>query len=927
MAAETELERLVLRLTTDVKGYIGPLQAAMDKTQQLAKEIDSLGARLVKTSQSLSQLGHQITMRVTAPILATATGVYALGVSFEDEMSKIVGLVGVSRDQVNAWSEDILKLAPEIGKAPDELARAMFFVTSAGFRGAAAMDVLTMSAKASAAGLGATSVVADAVTSAVNAYAKQNMTAARATDILTAAVREGKLEAASLAPVLGGILPTAAALGVSLEDVAGVMAVMSRTGTGAAEASTSIQAILMTLQKPTEAAAELLGTVGLSFAHLREIARGPEGLIGVIRTLSNAFEGNDEALAQIVPNIRALRGVMNALAQDAGTVDAIMQGVRNSTGDMNKSFLVMMDSAGMPLRQTLAQLKTLFISLGSAVIPVVNIVLSALNFVLKSLQMTWGILPGIIQKTIVVITAIVASIGLFLTALAAAISLLVSVVGVIISVTVVGSILSLMFTGSFLPLIGVIIASLTGLLPVLIAVKAGILAYTLATKAATVATIFWQALMGPAGWLVIATGIALATAAVVAYIHATKEATGESKKAGDEAAEAMEAAKKAGGEATRAIEEFEDSMRNAATGVAEVTSEVEKLREGLLALESPTAAYKVRWLKFMESLETDLKARKKRLAELEKVMAAARWEIAEEAVKGAKEERMEMLRRSLRGVGQLYEYVSAKAQELEGRIEGLRLEHAGLIGEIEEIDLRSPQEQFDALVDHVNELVRASADLPGYAEKAQRFLEKAFGETPMGEMLSEIDDMRFALRELEEGWDGVTRATENFYREHQEASMTDVAEVMRLSARQQAAALKEQYATPFEKAKKEVKDLNQLLVMLTDEQGRIQEGFAETYQRGMEDIIKRYEEATKIVSKADGEGYVSQGVEAIRRGSVQEAILRQESRIAMSGSRGEQTVQEEQRDLQKEIRDNTAPLKVTITPTTISIVPSNLAGA
>ena len=73
----------------------------------------------------------------------------------------------------------------------------------------------------------------------MNAYKDMNLTATDATDVLTAAVREGKLEASALAGSMGNVLPTAsAALGVSFNDVGAAMAAMSRTGTDAASGNT-----------------------------------------------------------------------------------------------------------------------------------------------------------------------------------------------------------------------------------------------------------------------------------------------------------------------------------------------------------------------------------------------------------------------------------------------------------------------------------------------------------------------------------------------------------------------------------------------------------------------------------------------------------------------------------------------------------------
>jgi TP901 family phage tail tape measure protein len=116
--------------------------------------------------------------------------------------------------QVEEWNSQVLDMSRSVGRGPTELADALFFVTSAGIRGAEAMEVLEMAAKASAAGMGETKVVADLVTSAMNAFGKENLSAAEATDILTATVREGKAEADSLAQAMGFVLPVAAEMGV-----------------------------------------------------------------------------------------------------------------------------------------------------------------------------------------------------------------------------------------------------------------------------------------------------------------------------------------------------------------------------------------------------------------------------------------------------------------------------------------------------------------------------------------------------------------------------------------------------------------------------------------------------------------------------------------------------------------------------------------
>lgn len=299
----------------------------------------------------------------------------------------MVGLAGVAESEIEGLKDRVLELGPAVGKSPQELADALMFIVSSGFQGAEALEVLDASARAGAAGLGEVAVIADAVTSAINAYGPDVLTASRATDVLTAAVREGKIEADQFAPVLGKLLPTASAMGIAFEDVAGILAAMSRTGFDAAEASTALGAVMSTLLKPSRGAADTLADAGLSMAEMRDIAGQPGGLVEVMRILDGALGDNEEALSKVVPNVRAFRGIMNLLAQDSQVVDDVLLGVRDSVGATDDAFGAIADTAEFRLAQAMATLKTRLVEVGAEAAP----------DVVKALEAIIPVLEGIIS--------------------------------------------------------------------------------------------------------------------------------------------------------------------------------------------------------------------------------------------------------------------------------------------------------------------------------------------------------------------------------------------------------------------------------------------------------------------------------------------------------------------------------------------------
>jgi TP901 family phage tail tape measure protein len=235
-----------------------------------AKMQSAATKQMRRTAAAMTSIGSAMSKAITVPVVAAVAASIHMAMDYQASMEKLQSLVGVSKVQVDAWTKTLLKLGPEVGKSPKELADAMFFVTSAGLRGQKALDVLTMSARASAAGLGETKTVADAVTSAVNAYSRTNLKAASVTDTMVAAVREGKMPVEDLAKSIGFVLPIASEAGVSFSELAGTAAALSRVGAPVSRTMTGIRFLLMNMIKPTSAAGAALESIGMSADDLRK---------------------------------------------------------------------------------------------------------------------------------------------------------------------------------------------------------------------------------------------------------------------------------------------------------------------------------------------------------------------------------------------------------------------------------------------------------------------------------------------------------------------------------------------------------------------------------------------------------------------------------------------------------------------------------
>lgn len=389
MARTAELAFIV-----SVKSELDRLQRDLDRT---SKSLSRVGGGFSNTKKLAAQLERGLLVVGGAAVAGTAMA-DKMAMQYEASMQKIVGLVGVSQKQVDDWSQQLLALGPQVAKSPQELADALYYIASAGFKGADAISVLDATARAASAGLGETMDVANAVTSAVNAYGIANLSASKATDILVAAVRDGKMPVAALAPVMGQVIPMANRMGVSFDQVAAAMAIVSRTGMDMSTAAVGLNQFFTGLLKTTPKGVKALKSVGLTYADLRADLKKPGGLPAVIQLLNDKFKGADTELVKVIPNVRALRPLLSILAQDGKTTAGIFTDVADSVGSSGKAFKTAAETDLFKYNQAVTQMQSSAISFGASTLPMVTGVMQSATKVLADFTDGWNKLTPAEQK-------------------------------------------------------------------------------------------------------------------------------------------------------------------------------------------------------------------------------------------------------------------------------------------------------------------------------------------------------------------------------------------------------------------------------------------------------------------------------------------------------------------------------------------------
>lgn len=332
------------------------LKIAQANVATAAKGLDKLG-------EASTKAGHAM-MPISVAIGAAGTAAFKFGKDFEKVITQIQTLAGGSAEDVKMYKAEVLKMVDEVGKSPQELADALYFITSSGQQGAQALETLRVSAKASALGLGETKVVADAATSAVNAYGQQNLDSAEAVRVLVATVREGKGEADAIAGSLGRVIPIASEMGVKFQDLGAFMAATTKIGLSAEEAATALRGALTTISAPTkeqtDAFADLaergLLPLGFNLEDVRKKIR-EEGLAEGFMQLTEATKGNSEALTAIIGNVRAATGVLGAYGRQGEITLEVQKKMRTDLKEVETGFATLGETVDQKWNKLLSGLQ------------------------------------------------------------------------------------------------------------------------------------------------------------------------------------------------------------------------------------------------------------------------------------------------------------------------------------------------------------------------------------------------------------------------------------------------------------------------------------------------------------------------------------------------------------------------------------------
>ena len=399
-------------------------------TSPLFRGLKLASKRLIAFGTKMKAIGRSISMSFTLPFAMVGVAGAKMAIDFEKNMTKINTLVGISAKEVNELGKEVMKLSGETAQAPEELADGLFFLTSAGLRGANALKTLEAVAKGTAIGLGDQADLAKVAAAAQNAYGAENLSAAKALDIFGGAVREGMFEAGDLAEVLGTQLGMSSSLGISFEETAAFIATYTKTTGDAKAASTSFGGVMMALAKTTPQMERALNKVGMTGDSVRK-SLGEKGLKATLEDIKGSFEASGVPLTDFFSKSQALKGVLGVLGNQTENYGSVLEGMSSSVGMVEEGFGQLEQQTGFKMQKAFNNLKLAASELGATLMPVFTAIVEGASSIGKA----FSSLDGGTKKLVVGAGALLAFSGPLMTlagGIVSAIGAILSPIGLVV---------------------------------------------------------------------------------------------------------------------------------------------------------------------------------------------------------------------------------------------------------------------------------------------------------------------------------------------------------------------------------------------------------------------------------------------------------------------------------------------------------------
>ncbi len=332
---------VTLKQQLERQAAASPLLLPVGVQQQRIAELQNVGKSggfLAGLGLDFDELGKSALFAAgTLGVFTTAAGLANFSIKENvayDDAAAAVRTLGVNSEELGG---KLRVLSGEINNnvSTVDLLKSSYDVASSGFADTAdAVDILKASALGATGGFSDINTVADATTSVLNAYGLSATNATKIVDGFIQTQNDGKITVGQIAQEIGRLAPTAAAAGVSFQELGAAVSVATAQGVPVGSTYAGLRQAIAAIVKPTDQAAEEAGKLGLAF---NGQALQAQGLGEFLANVAEKTGGNVDANLKLFGTVEALAAIQPLLNDNLETYNKFLSNNVNQSGQAAKA--------------------------------------------------------------------------------------------------------------------------------------------------------------------------------------------------------------------------------------------------------------------------------------------------------------------------------------------------------------------------------------------------------------------------------------------------------------------------------------------------------------------------------------------------------------------------------------------------------------
>ena len=503
-------ERELNEATAEMKALERQQQVLNTTMGKIGNKFSELGPRLQEIGGKMQSVGRNMSMYVSAPIVAGFGAAVKKSIDFDDSMRKVKATSGATGSEFQQLRDKALEMGAKTKFSASESADALNYMALAGWDTKdmlGGIDGVMQLAAASGEDLGQ---VSDIVTDSLTAFGMKAKDSGHFADVLAQTSSKANTDVRGLGEAFKYAAPVAGALGYTVEDTSIAIGLMSNAGIKGEKAGTALRTMFTNLSKPTGDMKKKMDELGISITDsngnmlpMRDVM---DQLRGKFKALSKEQQASAAATIFGKEAMSGALAIINASDEDYQKLTKSIDGSKGAAKRMSDE---MEGGIGGSIRQMKSAIESLAISIGDVMAPYIKKLAEWLSHAANKLNE----MPKGTRKIVVGLGLLAAAIGPLLVTL----GVMVSTIGS--AMTVIGPLMTSIKT---LSVITKGWALATGFLNTILGVARGQIAlqtvltgkYSLVTKTAALVTrglgLAIRFMTGPIGLVITAVGLLVA---------------------------------------------------------------------------------------------------------------------------------------------------------------------------------------------------------------------------------------------------------------------------------------------------------------------------------------------------------------------------------------------------------------------------------